>query len=451
MCSTRPAPERERTVSRQCWVSRPVAGVAGSLDVPADKSISHRALLLGAIASEPLTIDGLLEGEDCIATRRALEAMGARIDTDASGRVIFSGDGPSSLSSPTAALDLGNSGTAIRLLSGLIAGLGLEAELTGDESLLRRPMDRIAVPLSRMGAGIRTRDGRPPIFIEGGRLLVGIDYEMPVASAQVKTSILLAALGADGTTRVRQPGICRDHTERMLKNLGAPIRFDETTVEIVGPSTISGGYISVPGDFSSAAFFVVGGLLAADDGLVIHNVGVNPTRTGLLDILRMMGARIELGEIRMQGVEPVCDISVHRSDLKGIDIPIEQVATAIDEFPVLFVAAAMAVGETRLSGAAELRLKESDRIAVMAKCLDTLGVEVAATQDGMRIIGGRIGGGSVDSQGDHRVAMAMAVAGAVAENQVIVQDTANVKTSFPGFVDVATGIGLDLSEFEETP
>ena len=438
-------------MSRQCWVSRPVSGIGGGLTVPSDKSISHRALLLGAIAHEPVTIDGLLEGEDCNATRRALEAMGARIDTDKSGRVIFHGDGAGALSTPVGPLDLGNSGTAIRALCGLLAGLGLEAELTGDESLLKRPMDRIAVPLSRMGAGIRTQDGKPPIIIEGDRLLVGIDYEMPVASAQVKTAILLAAIFADGTTRVRQPGICRDHTERMLKNLGAPIRFDETTIEIVGPATISGGHISVPGDFSSAAFFIVAGLLSADDGLLIHNVGVNPTRTGLLDILRMMGARIELGEIRTQGVEPVCDITVFRSDLKGIDIPIEHVATAIDEFPVLFVAAARAEGETRLDGAAELRLKESDRIAVMAECLGILGVDVATTADGIRIAGGRIGGGCVDSHGDHRVAMAMAVAGAVAEDQVTVQDTANVATSFPDFVDAATRIGLDLSDSEEAP
>jgi 3-phosphoshikimate 1-carboxyvinyltransferase len=419
--------------------------------VPPDKSISHRALLLGAVANGPVTIDGLLEGDDCIATRRALEAMGARIETDQSGRVIFPGDGPGSLSSPAESLDLGNSGTAIRLLCGLLAGLGLEAELTGDDSLLKRPMDRIAEPLLRMGAGIKTQDGKPPIIIEGGRLLVGIDYEMPVASAQVKTAILLAAIWADGTTRVRQPGICRDHTERMLKNLGAPIRFDETGVEIVGPTAISGGHISVPGDFSSAAFFIVAGLLAADDGLVIHDVGVNPTRTGLLDILRLMGARIELGKVRAQGVEPVCDITVYRSDLRGIDIPIEHVATAIDEFPVLFIAAARAEGETRLDGAAELRLKESDRIAVMAACLDTLGIQVATTADGIRIVGGSIGGGCIDSHGDHRVAMAMAVAGAVAEDQVTVQDTANVATSFPGFVDAATGIGFDLSDYKETP
>jgi 3-phosphoshikimate 1-carboxyvinyltransferase len=336
-------------------------------------------------------------------------------------------------------------------LCGLLAGLGLEAELTGDDSLLKRPMDRIAEPLSRMGAGIKTQDGKPPVIIEGGRLLVGIDYEMPIASAQVNPAILRAAIGAHVTTRVRQPGRCRDHTERMLKNLGAPIRFDETGVEIVGPTTISGGHISVPGDFSSAAFFIVAGVLAADDGLVIHDVGINPTRTGLLDILRLMGARIELRDARMQGVEPVCDITVYRSELKGIDIPIEYVATAIDEFPVLFVAAARAEGETRLSGAAELRFKESDRIAVMAACLGSLGIQVATTPDSIRIVGGRIAGGRADSQGDHRVAMAMAVAGAVAEDQVIVQDIANVATSFPGFVGAATGVGFDLSDFEESP
>lgn len=435
--------------SRRDWISRPTNGLGGELGVPADKSISHRALLLGAVASEPVSIEGMLEGEDCIATRRALEAMGAVARVNESGHLLFSGEGPAALVSPAVPLDLGNSGTGMRLLCGLLAGLGLDAELTGDKSLLSRPMDRIAAPLSRMGAFVQTRDGKPPIVIESGHLLSGIDYSMPVASAQVKTAILLAAIWADGTTRVRQPGICRDHTERMLQSLGAPIRFDHHGAEIVGPTRLKGGHIAVPGDFSSAAFFIVAGLLGARTSLVIRNVGVNPTRTGLIDILRQMGARIEVGDIRMQGVEPVSDITVYRSELTGIAIPEEFVATAIDEFPVFFVAAAVAKGETRLHGAAELRHKESDRIAAMADCLEGLGIKVTTTADGMRIVGGRLCGGIVDSRGDHRVAMAMAVAGAVAEEPVTVRDIANVATSFPGFVDTSAGIGFDISEFED--
>ncbi|MGI9264290.1 MAG: 3-phosphoshikimate 1-carboxyvinyltransferase, partial [Gammaproteobacteria bacterium] len=422
--------------------------LAGELDVPADKSISHRALLLGAVADEPVTIDGALDGEDCFATRRALEALGAKAEIDESGFLLFKGEGAGSLASPGVPLDLGNSGTGIRLLCGLIAGLGLDAELSGDASLQRRPMDRIAMPLSRMGASISTRDGKPPVVIKSGHLLTGIDYTMPVASAQVKTAILLAAIWADGTTRVRQPGICRDHTERMLQSLGAPIRFDRNVAEIVGPTRLKGGHISVPGDFSSAAFFIVAGLLAADDRLVIRNVGVNPTRTGLIDILRKMGARIEVGDVHMRGVEPVADITVYRSDLTGIVIPGEHVATAIDEFPVLFVAAAAAKGETRLDGAAELRHKESDRIAAMADCLDELGIQVTTTSDGMRVTGGTLHGGTVESRGDHRIAMAMAVAGTVAEGPVTVKDIANVATSFPGFRDTAAGIGFDILELE---
>ncbi len=431
-------------MNTRSWVSRPVNRIGGTTGVAPDKSISHRALILGAVANEPVTIDGLLLSEDCVATRRALEQLGATIcDTD-DGRVVLGGQGHDSLRATSDVIDLGNSGTAIRLLCGLISGLGIEATLSGDESLRTRPMERVASPLRKMGANINTHEGKPPIRIGGSRLMVGIDYLMPVASAQVKSAVLLAGIFADGTTTVRQPAPCRDHTERMLQSLGVAIEFDESGAEVVGPVTVPGGSIAVPGDFSSAAFLIVAGLLAADDGLLIRNVGLNPTRTGLLDIVRRMGGRCEVGDIRMAGAEPVGDILVHRSDLIGIDVPIEHVATAIDEFPVLFVAAAAAKGRTRVTGAEELRVKESDRIAVMAGALEKLGVRLTEFDDGIEIIGGPMGGGVIDSQGDHRIAMAMAVAGLRAKESIRIDDTANVATSFPDFVETVTGLGFDL-------
>jgi 3-phosphoshikimate 1-carboxyvinyltransferase len=341
---------------------------------------------------------------------------------------------------------MGNSGTGMRLMCGLLAGLGVAAELTGDESLVRRPMERVAGPLRAMGADIRTRDGRPPLRIAGDRPLRGIDYEMPVASAQVKSAILLAGLFADGRTRVTQPALSRDHTERMLETLGVPIAYDENEAVIEGPARLGGGLIDVPGDFSSAAFFIVAGLLAAPEGLLIRNVGINPTRTGLIDILRRMGGRIDIVNAREMGAEPVADLRVTRSDLRGIDVPEHLVAPAIDEFPVLFVAAAAAAGRTRVTGAEELRVKETDRIATMADALNAVGVDARPTSDGMIVDGGTIGGGAVTSAGDHRVAMAMAVAGLVAQGEIEIGDTRNVATSFPGFLALATHAGFRLED-----
>jgi 3-phosphoshikimate 1-carboxyvinyltransferase len=428
------------------WLTRPGAEVAGEIAVPGDKSISHRALLLGSIADEPVLIRGLLEGEDCRATRRALEALGARFVTNPGGEVETGGAGPGVLRPAGARLDLGNSGTGIRLLCGLLAGLGVEAELTGDESLVRRPMERVAEPLRSMGAVIDTRDGRPPLRIAGGRPLHGIEYTMPVASAQVKSAILLAGLSAHGRTRVTQPALCRDHTERMLETLGAPVAFDQSSASVTGPARLRGGLIEVPGDFSSAAFFIVAALLAAPAGLVLRGVGMNPTRTGLLDILRAMGGRIAVENRRAYGAEPVADIRVSRSDLVGIDVPPEFVAPAIDEFPVLFVAAAAARGRTRVTGAEELRVKETDRIATMAAALEAVGVDARPTPDGMIVHGGEVRGGTICSGGDHRVAMAMAVAGLVATGEIEIHDTRNVATSFPGFAVLAAEAGFRLEE-----
>jgi 3-phosphoshikimate 1-carboxyvinyltransferase len=352
------------------------------------------------------------------------------------------------LRDPAQPLDLGNSGTGIRLLTGLLAGLGIKAELTGDASLRSRPMERIAAPLRQMGARIEATDGHPPIRLlssaRNGGGLTGIDYTLPVASAQVKSAILLAGLSATGTTVVRQPAVSRDHTERMLQSLGAPIVFDRDHAAIKGPCVLSGGHIGVPADFSSAAFFLVAGLLRADQGLLIRGVGLNPTRTGLLDILRAMGGRIEIRDPRQLGAEPVGDLWVERSVLRGIDVPPELVPLAIDEFPILFVAAAAAEGRTRVRGAAELRVKESDRIAAMAQALSAVGVGVNETEDGMDVEGGRIGSGSVDSAGDHRVAMAMAVAGLAASGPVRISDIRNVDTSFPGFAGLARSVGFEL-------
>lgn len=439
---------RTSPVSARSWVSAPTHRIGGSLSVPGDKSVSHRALLLGSVAAAPIEVEGFLDSADCRATRTAVEALGVRVESIGNDRLRVTGPGPRGLRDPAQPLDLGNSGTGIRLLTGLLAGLGIKAELTGDASLRSRPMERIAAPLRQMGARIEATDGHPPIRLHGsargGGGLTGIDYTLPVASAQVKSAILLAGLSATGTTVVRQPAVSRDHTERMLQSLGAPIVFDQDHAAIKGPCVLSGGQIGVPADFSSAAFFLVAGLLRADQGLLIRGVGLNPTRTGLLDILRAMGGRIEIRDPRQLGAEPVGDLWVQRSVLRGIDVPPELVPLAIDEFPILFVAAAAAEGRTRVRGAAELRVKESDRIAAMAQALSAVGVGVNETEDGMDVEGGRIGSGSVDSAGDHRVAMAMAVAGLAASGPVRISDISNVDTSFPGFAGLARSVGFAL-------
>ena len=430
------------------WLVRPSGPLAGQVAVPGDKSVSHRVMLLGAIAAAPVEAHGFLRSEDCIATWRAVEAMGARVDVLPDGGVRVTP--PEQLHSPAQALDFGNSGTGIRLMMGLLAGRGVDAVLTGDESLQRRPMERVAVPLRAMGASIETTAGRPPVRLNATGSLAAIDYRMPVASAQLKSAILLAALSAAGRTVVRQPAVSRDHTERLLAALGCPVESGEWGVAIEGPCRPSGGGVSIPGDFSSAAFFIVAGLLAAGDApLELAGVGLNPTRTGLLEVLRLMGARIEVTGLREAAGEPVADLKVWRSELKGVDVPPELVPLAIDEFPVLFAAAALASGATRVRAAEELRVKESDRITVMARGLEALGVQVKEAPDGLLIEGGRIEGGTVESAGDHRVAMAFAVAAARAREPVRILDVANVATSFPGFAAQAAALGLDIATVPE--
>jgi 3-phosphoshikimate 1-carboxyvinyltransferase len=424
--------------------------VGGRITVPGDKSISHRALMLGAVAEGTTTVHGFLASEDCLATQAALEAMGVHIVREADGRVHIRGVGLDGLHRPTKTLDLGNSGTAIRLLMGLLAGQPFDSELTGDASLRQRPMERVAAPLREMGARIETgTGGKPPVKIYGGARLRGIDYALPMASAQVKSALLLAGLTARGTTTVRSPGPSRDHTERMLETMGAKIELatqgEGHSVTLLSPVTLRGVDIKVPADFSSAAFFLVAGCLGARGGLTIENVGVNPTRTGLLAILREMGATIEVRNERRVGTEPVADLWVEQSELKGIVVPPGLVPLAIDEFPILFIAAAAAAGTTVVSGAEELRKKETDRIAVMARGLTTVGIEVEETPDGARIVGGKVSGGTVDSRGDHRIAMSFAVASLLASGEIDVRSTAEVATSFPGFLDVAAAAGLKIT------
>ena len=422
--------------------------------MPGDKSISHRALMLGAIAEGPTVVHGFLASEDCLATEAALEAMGVNIKRTSDGVVHIDGVGMRGLRRPSKTLDLGNSGTAIRLLMGLLAGQPFDCELTGDASLRQRPMERVAAPLRTMGARIETSNGgRPPVKIRGGAQLKGIDYELPMASAQVKSALLLAALSARGMTTVRSPGPSRDHTERMLQSMGVQLalsaRGEGHTVSLTGPAKLRGFEVQVPADFSSAAFFLVAGCLGARDGLLIRNVGVNPTRIGLLTILRAMGAAIEQRAERTVGTEPVADLWVTQSELRGIAVPPDLVPLAIDELPILFVAAAAAQGETIVSGAEELRNKETDRIAVMARGLEAVGIEVEERPDGARIVGGRMTGGTVDSRGDHRIAMSFTVAGLLADSAIDILNTAEVATSFPNFLDVARAVGLNVTAGED--
>lgn len=433
-----------------CFRALPTSRVGGEITVPGDKSISHRALMLGAVAEGTTIVDGFLASEDCLATQTALTAMGVEIEREPAGLVRIRGAGLRGLKPPSSTLDLGNSGTGIRLLMGLLAGQPFDSALTGDASLRQRPMERVATPLRLMGARISTASGgRPPVRVGGNAQLHGIDYALPMASAQVKSALLLAALYARGTTTVRSPGPSRDHTERMLQSMGVRLELAADgvghTVALTGPATLRGFEIRVPADFSSAAFFLVAGCLAAEDGLLIRNVGINPTRIGLLTILRAMGATIELRNERAVGAEPVADLWVTQSELKGIVVPAELVPLAIDEFPILFVAAAAAAGETIVSGAAELRKKETDRIAVMAEGLRALGVDIEERPDGARIAGGPMRGGTVDSRGDHRVAMSFAVASLRASERIDILHTAEVATSFPGFLEVAAAAGLQVA------
>jgi 3-phosphoshikimate 1-carboxyvinyltransferase len=437
--------------SRRKFEAQPARNVSGTMAVPGDKSISHRVLMLSGVAEGTSEVNGFLASEDCLASLAAMRALGVPIDRPGPTQVVIHGVGLRGLQDPGFALDMGNAGTAMRLFTGLLSAQAFDSRLIGDASLMKRPMERVAQPLREMGADVRTRLGKPPVDIGGGRGLRGIEYRMPVASAQVKSAILLAALYADSATTVIAPAVNRDHSERMLQSCGVRIDTDGLRTTLHPPQRLSNQRINVPGDFSSAAFFIVAGLLgAAPGGLLIQNVGLNPTRTGLLDVLRSMGGDIEVQNPRQSGAEPVADLLIRASELHGVQMPEALVPLAIDELPVLFVAAACAKGETVVTGAEELRVKESDRIAAMSAGLKSLGVAHEVLPDGMRIEGRGEGpafsGGEIDSFGDHRIAMSFAVASLRAAAPIAILDVANVATSFPGFVALARSVGLDVRE-----
>ena len=428
------------------WIARRGGPLRGRLRVPGDKSISHRAIMFAALAEGTSRITGFLEGEDTRATARVFEQLGVRIEAPAPSERIVHGVGLDGLRASASPLDCGNAGTGMRLLAGLLAGQLFDSVLVGDESLSRRPMRRVTEPLARMGARIETADGGlPPLRIEGGAALNGIDFESPVASAQVKSAVLLAGLYAEGRTSVVEPRPTRDYTERMLRAFGADIEFAPGRASLMGRPRLRAIDVHVPSDFSSAAFFIVAACVVPGSDLVIEGVGMNPRRTGLLEALRLMGADIEVGSPREEGGEPVADLRVRASELRGIEVPTEVVPDMIDEFPALFAAAACATGTTVVRGAEELRVKESDRIAAMATALRALGIAVTETPDGALIQGGRTHGGRVDSLGDHRIAMSLAVLAQRAERDVSIGDVANVATSFPGFVELANGSGMALA------
>jgi 3-phosphoshikimate 1-carboxyvinyltransferase len=434
------------TSATRNFVAEPGGQVAGELRVPGDKSMSHRAAMLGAIAQGATEIHGFLEGDDCASTLAALTAMGARHEKLGPGHLVMHGVGPRGLTAPGRPLDLGNSGTSMRLLAGILAGQAFDATLVGDESLMRRPMERIAEPLRRMGADVRTRDGQPPVTVSGPRPLAGCDHRLDLPSAQVKSALLLAGLYARGRTRVEEPGISRDHTERMLESFGVPVVREYHAVSINGPATLRATGVRIPGDFSSAAYFMAAGVIAGSDGLVIRDVGVNPTRSALLEILRLMGADIRVHAAGGLDAEPRADLEIHPGRLHGIEVPQALVPVAMDELPLLIAMAALADGETVVTGASELRVKESDRLAAMTTGLTALGIAVDSFPDGMRIRGGPVRGGVVDSEGDHRVAMAFAVLGARADSAITIRGVQNVATSFPGFARTARAAGLRLAE-----
>lgn len=419
------------------------ARLQGAIRVPGDKSISHRSIMFGSLAEGVSHISGFLEGEDSLNTLRAFQAMGVSIEGPVDGKVTIHGVGMHGLKKPAHALDVGNSGTSMRLLAGLLAGQSFDLEISGDASLTKRPMKRVTDPLAQMGAKVTTAEGgKPPLKITGNQTLHGFSYPMPMASAQVKSCCLLAGMYAQGKTCVTEPAVTRDHTERMLKAFGCAVEVNGDTACIEGPAKLSANDIDVPADISSAAFFMVGASIAPGSDIVLQHVGVNPTRTGIIDILKLMGADITLLNEQTVGGEPVADIRIKSAPLKGIHVPEELVPLAIDEFPVLFVAAACAQGETVVTGAEELRVKESDRIQVMADGLQALGVDAKPTADGMIIQGGEIGGGVVHSQDDHRIAMAFAMAGLRASGEVSIEDCDNVNTSFPGFAELAALCGV---------
>jgi 3-phosphoshikimate 1-carboxyvinyltransferase len=413
---------------------RPALSVKGEIIVPGDKSISHRSIMLGAIANGTTSVRGFLRGGDNMATMGAFRSMGVQIDDDGE-TVVIKGKGLHGLVEPGDVIDCGNSGTTIRLITGLLAGQSFFSVVTGDQYLRKRPMKRVVEPLTRMGARIlgRNQGSLAPLAISGGALNA-IGYESPVSSAQVKSAIMLAGLYADGETSVREPSLSRDHSERMFRLFGASLEVFNNGVTVKGGVELQGQDITVPGDISSATFFMVAALITPGSELLIRNVGVNPTRTGAIDILQSMGGDIQLLDQRELSGEPVADILVRSSRLKGCAIAGSVVPRAIDEFPAICVAAACAEGTTTIREARELRVKETDRISAMATNLRLLGVPVEECDDGMTVSGvERLTGGSLDSFGDHRIAMSLAVAALVSTDGITIADTGCVATSFPTF------------------
>jgi 3-phosphoshikimate 1-carboxyvinyltransferase len=448
----KPKKQEEMTSNQLSFSVQPGGQVAGTIRVAGDKSISHRSIILASIANGITRVTGFLEGEDALNTVAAFREMGVTIVGPENGELTIYGVGKNGLQAPRRPLYMGNSGTAMRLLAGLLAAQSFDSELTGDESLMERPMNRVAQPLRSMGARIDTGDsGTPPLTIRGSKLK-GITYEMPIASAQVKSCLLLAGLYAEGETKLLEPAPCRDHTERMLQGFGYEVVVDaqEGAAAVVGGADLQATQIDVPADISSAAFFLVAAAITPGSDLTLQHVGVNPTRIGIINLLRDMGANIESSNERLACGEPVADLRVRYQPLKGIVISEAQIPLAIDEFPVLFVAAACAEGETLLRGAEELRVKESDRLDAMAQGLTKLGVTVEAFDDGIKITGGKMGGGAVDSFGDHRIAMAFTVAGLRSEAPIDIANCANVATSFPNFVELATEVGMRVSALKLT-
>ena len=413
---------------------QPATSVRGEIIVPGDKSISHRSIMLGAIANGVTTVRGFLRGEDNLSTMHAFRAMGVEINDDGE-TVKITGRGLYGLKEPGDVIDCGNSGTTIRLITGLLSGQSFFSVVTGDQYLRKRPMKRVVEPLTLMGARISGRKGGTlaPLAIDGGSLQ-GIAYQSPVSSAQIKSSIMLAGLYAAGETSVSEPSLSRDHSERMFQLFGASLVRGDKAVTVRGGVELTGQEVTVPGDISSAAFFMVAALITPGSELLIKNVGVNPSRTGIIDILQSMGGDLQLLDQREVSGEPVADILVRSSRLKGISISGAIVPRAIDEFPAICVAAAVAEGITTIRDARELRVKETDRITAMADNLRKLGITVTESEDGMNITGSELlSGGTVDSCGDHRIAMSMSVAALVASGPITVTDIACVATSFPTF------------------
>jgi 3-phosphoshikimate 1-carboxyvinyltransferase len=431
----------------QHWIARKGQPLQGSLTIPGDKSVSHRSVMFAALADGTSHIEGFLEGEDTRATARIFSQLGVRIETPSASQRVVHGVGIDGLQAPSAPLDCGNAGTGMRLLAGLLAGQAFDCTLVGDESLSGRPMRRVTGPLSQMGAKIDTEeDGTPPLHVHGGQTLHGIDFASPVASAQIKSAVLLAGLYAHGETSVTEPHPTRDYTERMLSAFGVDLAFSPGKARLRGGQRLRSTDIVVPADFSSAAFFLVAASIIPGSELRLKQVGLNPRRTGLLHALRLMGADITEQNPAEQGGEPVADLLVRYAPLKGARIPEELVPDMIDEFPALFVAAAAAEGQTVVTGAAELRVKESDRLAAMATGLRALGMQVDETEDGATLHGGvSLGSGIIESHGDHRIAMAFAIAGQISHGEVRINDIANVATSFPDFDGLARSAGFNLA------